>query len=80
CVCAVSDIKVFRELYDNACVFFNPYSIFDIYLSIKKLLYDDNLKEILKKNALEILNNFSWEQTAKSLLNILKKAGSRNEL
>lgn len=80
CVCAVSDIKVFRELYDNACVFFNPYSIFDIYLSIKKLLYDDNLKEILKKNALEILNNFSWEQTAKSLLNILKKAGRRNEL
>lgn len=66
---AVSDIPVFHEIFEDAAIYFNPNDPHDIAEKISdylnnKLIVDQNSKK-------KILNKFSWQKSAKVILEIL---------
>lgn len=70
-----SDIKVFREVYKNAAIYFNPYD----FSSIQKAMFDSlNLaKELRAKKITEsqkVLDNYSLEKMAKETLKIYESS------
>ncbi|MEM2772773.1 MAG: glycosyltransferase family 1 protein [Candidatus Pacearchaeota archaeon] len=73
CACAVSDIPVFREIFADTCLYFNPYSVEDIANTLKKILTDEELKEKLRQKSIKHAEKFSWEITAKGVLNIFEQ-------
>lgn len=61
---ALSDIEVFREIFSNHAVFFNPNN------------FDVNLDELLKrnfKNQQQILKKYSWAKSIECLMKILER-------
>ncbi len=65
---AASDIPVFREIYKNAAIYFNPLSSADMADKIKKLLQDKELQQRLKKRGLELAEGYSWKKMASETL------------
>ncbi len=70
CVVLASDIPSFREICNNAAIYFDPYdsnsiaSVMQSVLASKNKKQLDELKEIGKKHA----STFSWEKMAKETL------------
>jgi len=69
----VSDIPVFREVYGEAAMYFNPKDSRDIAMKIEKLIRDKNLQVSLTENGLKNVLKYSWEKMAKETLNGYKK-------
>lgn len=66
-----SDTPVFREIYDNNAIYFDPNSLESISNAIKKALeinYSDRLKIINKSQ--EFIKKYSWVKTAKETLKV----------
>lgn len=59
-----SDIPVFREVYGEAAVYFDPYSEEDMKKKIKLVLEDSELREELRKTGKERCKKFNWKKTA----------------
>ncbi|MEN3013342.1 MAG: glycosyltransferase family 1 protein [Endomicrobiia bacterium] len=76
CVCIVSNIKVFKEIFKDACFYFDPYSVKDIACSIKTVFKNRTLQEEFRKKSLEISKKYAWSITATQLLRTLEKVGS----
>ena len=67
----VADIPVFREIWGDNLVFFNPNNAFIIAEQIMKVLaYGKKRYEMLVKKAKKRLDYFSWEKTAKQTLRL----------
>ncbi len=68
CIVLASEIPVFKELYKDGAIYFNPLEI----NSIKNAM-DKTFKSKLKENSdrgIELVKNFSWEKMAKETLKI----------
>lgn len=69
-----SDIKVFKEVYKDAAIYFNPYDFSSIQkamfdsLNMPRLKYDDKIK-----NSQQILENYSLEKMAIETVKIYEK-------
>ena len=63
-----SDIPVFREVYKDAALYFNPFSINDLVEKIKKIIKDKELKRRLKMKGKELTSLYSWERMAKKTI------------
>lgn len=74
CPVLVSDIPVLREVCGNAAIYFNPSQVEDIRNSIKQFLKE---KEALRPNLIakgyENINRFSWENTAKAIIQLVQQ-------
>ena len=73
----VSDIKVFRELSDNASQYFavsNPVSLRN---GIVSILNDTKKQELLIESGLKRALSFSWDKNAEVLVNYLNKLTSQ---
>jgi glycosyltransferase involved in cell wall biosynthesis len=68
-----SDIPVFREIYKNAAIYFNPLSSADIAAKIKKVLEDKELQQRLKKQGPELAEGYSWKKMASETLLVYNK-------
>jgi len=75
CPLAASNIPVFREVVQDAGLFFNPEDIEDMTQAMKTLIEDSGLRQELRAKGLERSKFFSWEKTAKETLNVYKEAG-----
>lgn len=64
----VSDIPVFREIYGDAAYYINPYSP---KVMIEKMLADRNIAPFAVQ---EVLQRYSWDQTAEQILGCLAYA------
>ncbi len=66
-----SDIEAFREVCDEAAIYFNPLELEDLKLKLEKTLmgdlhYDENTKN-------KILKKYSWKKCALETLDVYKK-------
>ncbi len=71
CAIAISDIPAYREVCEDAAIYFNPMDTKDIQNKIIEITHNETLKNSLVKKGDNQLLKFSWEQSANQLLKIL---------
>mgnify|MGYP005853213397 FL=1 len=71
CPIVISDIPVFREIYRESAMFFNPYNPEDIAQKIIKVINDSSLREKLRQKGFENAKQYKWESSAKQFFKIL---------
>ncbi len=75
----VSDIPVFREIWGNKLIFFNPFDHADIARKILQVLQlSENEYSYRLQLAKKQLNNFSWKKTAVTTLNLYERIFHEN--
>jgi len=72
CPVVLSDIPIFRELFEDSTLFFNPYDIFDIAKTIKKTVLNERLRLSLLDKQKEILKKFDRVKIIDSFENLIK--------
>jgi glycosyltransferase involved in cell wall biosynthesis len=77
--CLLSDTSCFREIAEDAALFFKLDDFDDFKEQIKKILYDKSIKDILVNKGSERVNKFSWQKTKSLTLESYKKAISSHE-
>lgn len=70
---AVSDLPVFREIIDDAALYFNKDSALDIAQKIKILLTNGRTRQILIKKGQMQLRKYSWEDNVKKIINEIER-------
>ena len=77
CPVLVSDIPVLREVCGTAAQYFNPLDSNDILRTITQYLNDaDVIKEKMRQQGFANVARFSWQQSAKNLIEKLKELSS----
>ena len=71
----ISDIPCHREIYGDASYYFDPNEAEDIASKINDVLKDEQLQQSLKSKGHELLNKYSWTETAKITLDIFNQLG-----
>lgn len=69
-----SDIPVYKEIYKEAAVYFDPLDVDNLHVTILRVLDE---KESFKKqleNGLELAGTYSWEKMAKETLNVYESS------
>lgn len=69
-----SDIGVFREIYGNAALYFDPKDPKDIAAKIKKIISDSKERSLLIERGEEQVSKYSWQKMAKETLKIYKES------
>lgn len=73
CPAIVSDIPALREVTQDAGLYVNPHVINDITEKINLLLTDTNLQQSLRLKGLEQIKKYSWEKSAKQVLDLARQ-------
>jgi glycosyltransferase involved in cell wall biosynthesis len=63
-----SDIPVFREIYQEAALYFEPDNAGDLALKVGRLLKDKKLYQDLQKRGFQLVKKFSWHKMAQQTL------------
>jgi glycosyltransferase involved in cell wall biosynthesis len=72
-----SNISSLPEAVGNAAVFVNPDNVFDIARGIREILLDDDLRQRLIIQGKEQAARFSWEKTAREVIEVYEEAGTK---
>jgi glycosyltransferase involved in cell wall biosynthesis len=72
-----SNVSSLPEVVDEAAVMVNPENVFDIARGIREVLLDDALRQKLVKKGREQAARFSWERTAREVLDIYREVVKR---
>lgn len=75
CPAIVSDIPALREVSQDAGLYVDPHNVDDITDKINLLLKDESLQQSLKAKGLEQIKKYSWEKSAKQVLELAKQFG-----
>jgi glycosyltransferase involved in cell wall biosynthesis len=75
CPCVVSNAASLPEVCGDAAYYVNPYDVEDIARGIEKVLTDENLRQDLIKKGFENIKRFSWEKSARKIIEILNQIG-----
>jgi glycosyltransferase involved in cell wall biosynthesis len=73
----ISDIDVFREVFNNSAEFVDPYDPVDIARGVTAVLTNDSLRAQLVSAASELVAHFSWERTAGQLMSVVEEFEDR---
>lgn len=73
CPVVVSNVASLPEVCGDAAYYVNPYDIGDIAKGIKTVLNDKQLQESLIKKGLQRVKIFSWQKSAKKIVQLLKE-------
>jgi len=73
CPVIVSNIASLPEVCGDAAYYVDPYDVDSIAKGIYKVLTDENLRQRLVQKGFERVKLFSWEKTAKQILEIFEK-------
>ncbi|MGD0497151.1 MAG: glycosyltransferase family 1 protein [Bryobacteraceae bacterium] len=71
-----SNISSLPEVVGDAAILVNPLNVFDIARGIRDALLDDALRADLIRRGYEQAARFSWERTAREVLDIYKEAAA----
>ena len=66
-------MRIFKEVLDNSCLYFNPYSIDDISLKIEKILNEKDLSKKLVNLGTRRKNFYSWSKCAAETAEVYEK-------
>ena len=70
-VLIASNTDVFKEIYKDNAIFFDPKSIESISISLQKIIDMDKLEmEKRTKKAQKYARSFTWKKTAQKTLNL----------
>ncbi len=70
CPVVCSNIEVFKEVYGEGALYFDPRSPEDLANKISLVLRNKNLRENLIKKALKRVKKYSWDKTASETLRV----------
>jgi glycosyltransferase involved in cell wall biosynthesis len=70
---ASSNREPMPEICGNAALYFDPTDPEDIADRMWQILTDETLRQKLTRNALENVNRFSWEETARKTLEVFER-------
>ena len=73
CPVVVSNVASLPEVCGDAAYYVDPYNMNSIAEGIYKVLTDKNLRDILIQKGLERVKLFSWEKSAKEVLNVFEE-------
>ncbi|MCH7937450.1 MAG: glycosyltransferase [Proteobacteria bacterium] len=76
---ASSNSAAMPEVVGDAAVFFNPRDTQDMARAIRRLLNDDVLCQDLSRKAAQRAKNYSWRETARQTLQVLKNVASQQD-
>ncbi len=65
-----SNAACLPEVMNKAAAYFNPHNHEDMAATIWRGLTDQNLRETLSKNGVQLIHNYSWDKTAKATLEV----------
>lgn len=74
CLVLASDIPVFKEIYEDAAVFFDPLDITQIDATMQKVLKEQQKFKKYKQNGLAISQKYSWKKMAQQTLEIYENS------
>jgi glycosyltransferase involved in cell wall biosynthesis len=77
--CILSDIPVYRELYNKSAFFFDAESANQLALQVESMEQSDNYFETCKKGFI-LSENFSWETTSKQYISIIESYKDKNNI
>jgi glycosyltransferase involved in cell wall biosynthesis len=72
-----SNISSLPEVVGDAAVLVNPENVFDIARGMREILLDDRLRAELVRRGYEQVRRFSWEETARQVLEIYREVARR---
>lgn len=78
CPLILSKSSCFPEIAGDAAIYFDPSDENSIAASIKKVIYDSSLQEVLRDKGKERVKLFTWEETARQTLDIYKRVLDKN--
>ena len=70
CPVIASDIEVFREVYEEAALYFNPKNNLELANKIELISQNDKLKDEQVKKGLKQVKKYSWRNTAEQTLKV----------
>ena len=73
CPVVVSDIPVFHEVCGDAALYFDPMHVSDIQSRMQTIMHDPALRTQLTANAKEQVKRFSWEQSARTITDLINE-------
>jgi glycosyltransferase involved in cell wall biosynthesis len=74
-----SNTSSLPEVVANAAVLVNPENVFEIMRALRRVLLDQPLRDKLKQRGYEQAQKFSWEASARQLLNVYERVGGRTQ-
>lgn len=72
-----SNVSSLPEVVDDAAMIVNPENVFDIARGIREVLLDNDLRERLKLKGFQQSRRFSWERTAREVLDTYLEVAGR---
>lgn len=76
CPVIVSDIPVFKEIYQNSVLFFKPTDSSDLAEKINSLILDKSLIKVLREKGLIQSKKYSWQKMAQETLKVYESCYS----
>lgn len=75
CGCPVvsSNAASLPEVLGDSAIYFDPYDVDDMASKIKMILEDENLQEELRQKGFENVKRFSWEESAKKIIDRIER-------
>lgn len=73
----VSNVSSLPEVVGDAAMMVNPENVFDIARGIRETLLDEGLRQCLIQKGREQAARFSWERTAREVLEIYREVGRK---
>lgn len=73
-----SNTSSLPEVVDNAAVLVNPENVFEIMRALHRVLLDRDLREKLKRRSYEQAQRFSWESSARRILQVYEDVVGRD--
>lgn len=73
CPVVTSSIPALKEIAGDSVLFFNPNDVEELSFVLEKVLTEETLRENLIKRGYERVKRFSWENTVRDFLEILRK-------
>ena len=68
-----SRISAHKEVAGSACEYFNPNSVDDMAKKLRSVINNKKKKIELSKKGLNQVSYYSWEKTAKKMIDVYKK-------
>jgi glycosyltransferase involved in cell wall biosynthesis len=75
-----SNTSSLPEVVGNAAVLVNPENVFEIMRALHRVLLDQTLRERMKQRGYDQAKKFSWDASAREILNVYENViGQRSE-
>jgi glycosyltransferase involved in cell wall biosynthesis len=79
CPVILSDIQVFRELYDGLAIFVNPNDIVEIKNALEEILDNIDLRNDLVSKAKKSIKRYSFKDSSIKIVDLISTINKRNE-